>query len=73
MNYNNENANYNNNDKSNLFSVRCLQDCNGGTGKLVSPLFLEMHKAYLDARKHKRNTINQLKFERKLEVELLPL
>jgi len=73
MNYNNENANYNNNDKSNLFSVRCLQHCNGGAGKPASPLFLELHKAYLDARKHKRNTINQLKFERNLEKELLSL
>jgi len=36
-------------------------------------LFLELHKAYLDARKHKRNTINQLKFERNLETELLSL
>jgi len=34
-------------------------------------LFLELHRAYLDARKHKRNTINQLKFERNLETELL--
>ncbi|MDR2583086.1 MAG: RNA-directed DNA polymerase [Fibromonadaceae bacterium] len=73
MNYNNENVNYNNNNKNNMFSVRCLQDCNGEIGKSVSPLFLEMHKAYLDARKHKRNTINQLKFERNLETELLSL
>jgi hypothetical protein len=73
MNYNNENANYNNNNKSNLFSVRCLQHCDGGAGKPVSSLFLELHRAYIDARKHKRNTINQLKFERKLEVELLSL
>jgi len=35
--------------------------------------FLELHKAYLDARKHKRNTINQLKFERNLEAELFSL
>jgi hypothetical protein len=73
MNYNNENVNYNNNNKSNLYSVRCLQDCNGGTGKPVSSLFIELHKAYLDARKHKRNTANQLKFERNLEKELLAL
>jgi len=73
MNYNNENANWNNNNKSNLFSVRCLQDCNGEAGQPASHLFLELHKAYLDARKHKRNTINQLKFERCLEMELLSL
>jgi len=74
MNYNNENVNRNNNNKSNLFSVRCLQDCDGGgAGKPASPLFLELHKAYLDARRHKRNTPNQLKFERCLEAELLSL
>ncbi|MDR1812094.1 MAG: RNA-directed DNA polymerase [Candidatus Fibromonas sp.] len=73
MNYNNDNANWNNNNKNNLFSVRCVQDCKGETGQPASPIFLELHKAYLDARKHKRNTINQLKFERNLEVELLSL
>ena len=40
---------------------------------MTSPLFLELHKAYLDARKNKRNTLNQLKFERNLERELLSL
>ena len=73
MNYNNENANWNNNNKTNLFSVRCVQDCNGEAGKPASPLILELHKAYMDARKHKRNTINQLRFERNLEAELLSL
>jgi hypothetical protein len=73
MNSNNDNVNRNNNDKSNGYSVRCLQNCNGAAGKPVSPLFIEMHKAYLDARKHKRNTLNQLKFERSLETELLSL
>jgi retron-type reverse transcriptase len=76
MNYNNENVNTNNNDKTNLFSVRCLQHCEGIGAKdfsPLSPLFLELHKAYLDARKHKRNTINQLKFERNLESGLLSL
>ena len=74
MNYNNENVNRNNNDKTNLFSVRCVQDCSGGeAGKPVSPLFLELHRAYLDARRHKRGTPNQLRFERCLEAELLSL
>jgi retron-type reverse transcriptase len=71
MNYNNENVNYNNNNKNNLFSVRCLQHCEAD-GK-PSAIFTELCKAYMDARKHKRNTINQLKFERKLEAELLSL
>ncbi len=73
MNYNNSNVNRNNNNKSYLFSVRCLKDCLGTAGKPASPIFSELHRAYLDARKHKRNTINQLKFERNLEVELLSL
>jgi len=80
MNYNNENANWNNNNKTNLRSVRCLQDCNGEEVRALratplhsSPLFSELHKAYIDARKHKRNTINQLRFERNLEAELLSL
>jgi len=73
MNYNNENVNRNNNNKSNLFSVRCLQPCKGGYGQPYSSLFAELHNAYMDARKHKRNTINQLKFERNLETELLSL
>jgi hypothetical protein len=38
MNYNNENVNRNNNDKSNGFSVRCVQNCNGAAGKPVSHL-----------------------------------
>jgi len=73
MNYNNENVNRNNNNKSNLQSVRCLQHCDGGGGKPASSILLELHKAYMDARRHKRNTINQLKFERRLEAELLSL
>ncbi|MDR2579983.1 MAG: RNA-directed DNA polymerase [Fibromonadaceae bacterium] len=73
MNNNNSDVNRNNNNKENLLSVRCLQDCSGETGKPALPFFSELHKAYLDARKHKRNTINQLKFERNLEAELLSL
>jgi hypothetical protein len=73
MNYNNDNVNENNNNKSNGFSVRCVGDCAGGGRFSASPLFLELRKAYKDARRHKRNTINQLKFERNLERELLSL
>jgi len=73
MNYNNENVNRNNNNKTNLFSIRCLQPCEGELGKPNSSLFAELHRAYMDARKHKRNTLNQLKFERNLESELLSL
>ena len=74
MNYNNSNVNSNWNNKSNGFSVRCSQDCDGEEAvKSASPLFFEMRKAYLDARRNKRNTLNQLRFERNLEVELLSL
>ena len=40
---------------------------------MQNALAKELYSAYLDARKHKRNTINQLKFERNLETELLSL
>jgi retron-type reverse transcriptase len=74
MNSGNTNVNENNNNKSNGFSVRCLQDWSGGGRHFAaSPLFLELRKAYLDARRNKRNTMNQLKFERGLERELLSL
>jgi len=73
MNYNNDNVNENNNDKSNGFSVRCVEDCAGGGRQPAPPLFSELYKAYRDARRNKRNTLNQLKFERNLERELLSL
>jgi retron-type reverse transcriptase len=74
MNTGNTDVNENNNNKDNGLSVRCLQDWSGGGRRFaVSPLFLELRKAYLDARRNKRNTINQLKFERRLEYELLSL
>jgi len=74
MNWNNDNVNENWNNKSNGNSVRCLRDCDGGKAiRSASPLFFEMRKAYLDARRNKRNTLNQLKFERNLEAELLSL
>jgi len=76
MNYNNDNVNENNNNynnKNNGYSVRCVKDCAGGGRQSASPLFLELRKAYMDARRHKRSTINQLKFERNLERELLLL
>jgi uncharacterized protein (TIGR02145 family) len=38
MNYNNANVNMNNNDKTNLFSERCVQDCYGKPGNWL-PIF----------------------------------
>jgi len=65
------NSNWNN--KSNSFSLRCVRDCAGGDRKSVSPLFFELYKAYCDARRNKRKTVNQIKFECKLETNLLAL
>jgi len=73
MNWNNDNVNRNNNNKTNLYSLRCVKDCAGGGCQPVSPLFFELYKAYRDARRNKRGTANQLKFERNLETELLSL
>ncbi len=60
-------------DKDNGFFARCPDDRAGGDRQSASSLFLELRKAYLDARRHKRSTVNQLKFERNLERELLSL
>jgi len=48
-------------------------DVKRGGGGDSTPLLLMLHQAYLDARRHKRNTLNQLRFERNLESELLQL
>jgi hypothetical protein len=53
--------------------VRCLKDCEGEFTLVDSPIFYELHKAYFDARKNKRNTTNQLRFEHNLEIELISL
>ena len=73
MNYNNANVNHNNNNQTNGFSVRCLKDCSAEGGATRPPLFWQLHQAYLDARRHKRSTRNQLRFECNLESELLQL
>jgi hypothetical protein len=74
MNATTSTVNRNSNAKANSYSVRCVQHCaTSGDGIMPSPLFIELHKAYLDARKNKRNTINQLKLECNLESELLSL
>jgi len=73
MNSGNSNVNENNNDKTNGYSVRCAKDCAGGGHQPASPLFSELYRAYRDARRNKRGTANQLKFERNLEAGLLSL
>jgi hypothetical protein len=72
LNYNGAVLNRNSNAKANGFSVRCCKDYDSADGK-PSALFAELYKAYMDARRCKRNTINQLKFERNLEAEILRL
>jgi len=72
LNYNNAVLNRNSNTKANAFSVRLCKDYDGTDGK-PSVLFKEIYNAYMDARRYKRNTINQLKFERNLEAEILKL
>lgn len=82
LNFNSGNANVNNNNnKTNGFSVRCAK---AFTNERTSPpfpvfnvtkeqLLVDLFNAYYDARKHKRNTRNQLRFEMNLEENLVNL
>ncbi|NLB64093.1 MAG: hypothetical protein GX801_08320 [Fibrobacter sp.] len=71
MNYNSDNMNLNNNNKNRGRSVRCVKDCS--KEGISPPLFHELMTAYYAARRYKRNTKNQLIFERDLESQLLKL
>lgn len=67
-NFNSGNMNpSNNNNKHNGFSVRLVQDSTD------DPLLTDVYRAYYDARRHKRNTKSQLRFERNLEKNLTDL
>ena len=70
LNYNGTDLNTNNN-KNNARSVRCVKDSLAELSG--SALFSEVYRAYLDARRHKRNTKSQLEFESNLEPNLLRL
>lgn len=78
-NFNSGNLNPNNNNRNNGFSVRCvLESTNAGVSFPIfhitkEQLLVDLFKAYYDARKHKRNTRNQLKFEINLEENLVTL
>lgn len=79
LNISDDDANVNNN-KTNGNSVRCLKDSNEARrfappNPGISRDFLcnELLECYYDARRHKRNTYNQLKFETRLEQNLLEL
>lgn len=68
----NASMNSNSNNKNNQYSVRLVKDSSGDTFQ-VSPLYYLLYKAYRDARKHKRNTKSQLRFEMNFESNLLKL
>lgn len=81
LNFNSGNANVNNNNKTNGFSVRCVKAFTKEGTCPPFPVFqiskeqllVDIFKAYYDARKHKRNTRNQLRFEVTLEENLVNL
>jgi len=64
--------NSNNNNKTNAYSVRLVKDSSEGTLSVPS-LYRLLYKSYRLARKNKRNTRSQLKFELDLESNLLRL
>lgn len=81
LNFNSGNINVNNNNnRNNGFPVRCVQAFTQETVPSFSvftlnkeQLLLDLFQAYYDARKHKRNTINQLRFEINLEENMVML
>lgn len=82
FNFNSSNYNLNNNNRNNGFTVRCcLPASTIKDQKSPFPVFhitkeqllIDLFKAYYDARRHKRNTGNQLKFEVNLEENLVRL
>lgn len=80
VNFNSGNLNPNNNNRNNGFSVRCVLESTNNS-KASFPVFnvtreqllVDLFKAYYDARRHKRNTRNQLRFEVNLEENLVNL
>ena len=77
---NNGNININNNNRNNGQSVRCVKAFTEGAVPSLpaftidsQQLLVDLFKAYYDARKHKRNTRNQLRFEVNLEENLVNL
>lgn len=79
-NFNSGNLNPNNNNRNNGFPVRCvLESTNNAEASFPvfnitkEQLLVDLFKAYYDARKHKRNTRNQLRFEMNLEENLVNL
>lgn len=80
LNFNSGNCNVNNNNRNNGRSLRCAQESAKGSAPSFpvfqitkEQLLVDLFKAYYDARKHKRNTRNQLRFEMNLEENLVNL
>ena len=78
LNFNSTNANTNNNNRNNGFTVRCVSAlthavCSSSFVLDKNSLLADLIEAYYDARRHKRNTHNQLRFEMCMEEELVKL
>ena len=81
FNFNGSNYNLNNNNRNNGQSVRCCLPASTESQNTSFPVFqlskeqllVDLFKAYYEARRHKRNTLNQLKFEMNLEENLVTL
>lgn len=68
LNFNSNEANMNNNNRNNGQSVRLVQHLS-----YDETLLTDLFRAYYDARKNKRNTKSQLRFELHLESNLISL
>ena len=65
--------NSNNNNKNNQYSVRLVKDSGVATNMTVATVLSLLYSAYLNARRNKRNTKSQLRFEANLESNLIEL
>ncbi|GHV22976.1 hypothetical protein FACS189428_5840 [Clostridia bacterium] len=61
------------NNRANGLTVRCVAELNIKSLFFMEQLKLDLFQAYYDARRNKRNTINQLRFELDYEHHLLAL
>lgn len=65
--------NQNTNNKNNGYSVRLVKESSERERLDVGSLFLLLYRSYRDARRNKRNTRSQLRFESDLEHNILEL
>ncbi|MGN1240403.1 MAG: RNA-directed DNA polymerase [Paludibacteraceae bacterium] len=71
LNFNSNEADWNNNNRYNGQAVRLVQDLS--TTAMCDPLLSDLFQAYYDARKHKRKTRSQLQFEMDMEHQIVAL